>query len=252
MSVIIAQNLCKRFGAVKAVDAVSFHVEAGQIVALLGSNGAGKTTTLCMLLGLTLPDGGQARVLGHDMAEERHRALPFMNFSSPYVDLPGSLTCKHVLRIYGHLYGVPHLSARIRELAADLQLDAVLDRKYGTLSSGQKTRVTLAKALLNRPRALLLDEPTASLDPDTADWVRRYLLQTRDATGMAMLMASHNLSEVERMADRALIMSRGRIAAEGAPRELLRRFSTVTLEETFLRVVRGEVEVDIAEDAEAP
>ncbi|MBI3419605.1 MAG: ABC transporter ATP-binding protein [Proteobacteria bacterium] len=238
MPVIEVENLSKQFGAVHAVNGVSFHVDEGKIVALLGSNGAGKTTTLSMILGLTLPTSGHLRVLGHDMAKHRYRALPTMNFSSPYVDLPGSLTARENLVVYGHLYDVRNLPARIRELANDLQLNEFLHRPYGRLSSGQKTRVALAKALLNRPRALLLDEPTASLDPDAADWVRGYLLNYHRQSGASLLMASHNLVEVERMADYVMIMTEGKIAARGTPKELLQEFSSQTLEETFLRVVR--------------
>jgi ABC-2 type transport system ATP-binding protein len=223
---------------VKAVDDVSFTVAEGQTVALLGSNGAGKTTTLSMLLGLTSPTSGSLKVLGFDMVRERYKALPYMNFSSPYVDLPASLTGHDNLLVYGHLYGVKHLKDRIAELSDALQLGAFFKRKYGTLSAGQKTRVALAKSLLNKPRALLLDEPTASLDPDTADWVRGYLVQYQKDSGASVLMASHNLNEVERMADHIIIMARGRIAASGTAEHLLTKYSSQTLEETFLRVVR--------------
>jgi ABC-2 type transport system ATP-binding protein len=209
MPVIDVQHLCKTFGSTVAVDDISFTVDEGEIVALLGSNGAGKTTTLAMLLGLTTPTSGKAIMLGHDMAKHRHRALPFMNFSSPYVDLPASLTARENLVVYGHLYGVPHLKARMEELTEALQLGDFLKQRYGTLSSGQKTRVALAKALLNRPKALLLDEPTASLDPDTADWVRNYLVAYHKETGASLLMASHNLVEVERMANHVMIMAGG-------------------------------------------
>ncbi|HVY12925.1 MAG TPA: ABC transporter ATP-binding protein [Alphaproteobacteria bacterium] len=243
MPLINVSHLSKQFGAVKAVDDISFAVEEGQIVALLGSNGAGKTTTLSMLLGLTLPSAGSIHILGHDMARDRYKALAEMNFSSPYVDLPSSLTAHENLEVYGRLYNVRNLKTRIKELAEDLQLGEFLHRKYGTLSAGQKTRVALAKALLNRPRALLLDEPTASLDPDTADWVRQYLQRYHRDTGASLLMASHNLVEVERMADHVMIMNRGRIAASGTPAELLAQFSAATLEETFLRVVRQEATV---------
>jgi ABC-2 type transport system ATP-binding protein len=242
MLAIEVRNLCKAFGPVKAVDDVSFSVAEGQTVALLGSNGAGKTTTLSMLLGLTTPTSGTLKVLGFDMVKQRYKALPLMNFSSPYVDLPASLTGRDNLTVYGHLYGVKNLKRRIEELAHALQLEAFFTRKYGSLSAGQKTRVALAKSLLNNPRALLLDEPTASLDPDTADWVRGYLMQYQKDSGASLLMASHNLNEVERMADFIIIMAGGRIAASGTAAQLRERYSAQTLEETFLRVVRKDVQ----------
>jgi ABC-2 type transport system ATP-binding protein len=240
MPIIEVSHLTKSFGPVHAVRDVNFYVEEGKIVAILGSNGAGKTTTLAMLLGLTLPTSGTIRILGHDMVANRYKALGQMNFSSPYVDLPASLSARENLRVYGHLYGVPDLEARIKEMTEALQLGEFLHRKYGTLSAGQKTRVALAKALLNRPRALLLDEPTASLDPDTADWVRQYLMRYHRETGASLLMASHNLVEVERMADYVMIMTKGRIAARGTAQELLKQHAADTLEEAFLRVVREE------------
>jgi ABC-2 type transport system ATP-binding protein len=242
MFAIDVQHLCKTFGRanalVKAVDDISFSVSEGQTVALLGSNGAGKTTTLAMLLGLTSPTSGKITILGHDMVKNRYKALPEMNFSSPYVDLPASLTGYDNLLVYGHLYGVKDLKKRIAELSEALQLGPFFKRKYGTLSAGQKTRVALAKSLLNRPRALLLDEPTASLDPDTADWVRGYLVSYQKQTGASVLMASHNLNEVERMADHVMIMAGGKIAASGTTQQLISEYSAQTLEETFLRVVR--------------
>jgi ABC-2 type transport system ATP-binding protein len=167
MSVIAVDHLCKSFGSYRAVDDVSFGVAEGQLVALLGSNGAGKTTTLAMLLGLTTPTSGHARIFGYDMASQRYDALRHINFSSPYVDLPPNLTVHNNLTMFGHLYGVPDLKKRIAELAGALQLEDFIGKKYGHLSAGQKTRVSLAKALINAPRVLLLDEPTASLDPDT-------------------------------------------------------------------------------------
>ena len=172
MPAIEARRLVKRFGATTAVDAISFAVEAGTVVGLLGGNGAGKTTTIGMIMGLTLPSAGEVRALGVDMARDRYRALGRMNFESPYVDMPHRLTVRQNLRVFGRLYGVAGLEKRIEALAADLALEPFLDRPSGSLSAGQKTRVALAKALINDPELLLLDEPTASLDPDTADWVR--------------------------------------------------------------------------------
>ena len=228
----------KRFDGVTAVDAVSFGVSAGSTVALLGGNGAGKTTTISMLLGLLLPSSGSVRVLGEDMLRHRYRVLPRMNFSSPYVDLPHRLTVRQNLTVYAHLYGVPHWRDRIAELAERLAIAPLMRRSFGSLSAGQKTRVALAKALLNRPEVLLLDEPTASLDPDTADWVRRYLAEYRDETGAAILLASHNMAEVERLCDEVLMMKQGRIVDRGSPRELIARYGRQNLEEVFLDIAR--------------
>jgi ABC-2 type transport system ATP-binding protein len=235
---ISVRRLTKRFDSVVAVDAISFDVAAGTTVALLGGNGAGKTTTLSMLIGLLLPSDGNIEVLGEDMVHHRFRVLGRMNFSSPYVDLPHRLTARQNLMVYGQLYGVRHLKGRIAELAADLDLGRLMDRPTGALSSGQKTRVALAKALINRPEVLLLDEPTASLDPDTADWVRSYLVQYRNNTGATILLASHNMTEVERICDDVLMMRQGRIVDQGTPASLLQRYGRTTLEEVFLDIAR--------------
>ncbi|WP_114913568.1 ABC transporter ATP-binding protein [Acidibrevibacterium fodinaquatile] len=240
MAVIRVEGLSKRYGAVTAVAGISFTVAAGEIVALLGGNGAGKTTTLAMLLGLVLPSAGRIEILGNDMARDRFAALARMNFASPYVALPARLSVAENLRVYGHLYGVAGLERRIRDLAGELDLLAVLDRPAGTLSSGQKTRLALAKALINRPSVLLLDEPTASLDPDTADRLRAWLAAYRAASGCAILLASHNMAEVERLADQVLILRRGAIIARGNPAALRREFGHETLEAVFLAIARGE------------
>ena len=231
--------LSKRFGEVLAVDDISFAVPLGATVGLLGGNGAGKTTTIAMLLGLLLPTSGAVRVLGVDMLRDRYRALPRMNFSSPYLDLPQRLTIRENLSVYGRLYGVPRLGARIQELAQALDLERLLKRPVGTLSAGQKTRVALAKALLNRPAVLLLDEPTASLDPDTADWVRSLLERTRAETGATILMASHNMAEVERLCGDVLMMKQGRIVDRGSPATMIERHGRQTLEQVFLDIARA-------------
>jgi len=236
---ILAERLTKHFGHVRAVDGISFAIGAGQVVGLLGGNGAGKTTTIAMLLGLLLPTDGRALVLGHDMASRRYDALPATNFSSPYAELPGRLTVWENLRVYAGLYGVRNSRQRIRELAAELDLAGLLPRRANTLSAGQKSRLSLAKAMLNRPKVLFLDEPTASLDPDTADWIRGYLEDYRRETGAAILLASHNMPEVERLCDYVLMMHKGRIVAEGAPAELIRRFGRRDMEEVFLAIARG-------------
>lgn len=240
---IIAQDLRKEFGQVVAVAGISFAVPAGSITALLGGNGAGKTTTLGMLLGLIRPTSGRIHILGHDMAMQRFAALPRMNFSSPYVDLPGRLKVRENLTVYGHLYGVPALPQRIAELAEDLQIGNLLERPYGRLSAGQKTRVALAKSLLNHPTVLLLDEPTASLDPDTADWVRNYLQNYQRQNGATIMLASHNMSEVERLAQQAIIMRAGRIVAADTPGNLIAAYGRSTLEQVFLDIAREQSRV---------
>ena len=176
---IAVDRLVKRYKAATAVDDISFRLPAGSITGLLGGNGAGKTTTIAMIMGLVTPTAGSVSVLGADMPRERYRVLHRMNFESPYVDMPMRLTVRQNLSVFAQLYGVADPAARIAELAADLDLDEFLDRPNGKLSAGQKTRVSLAKSLLNKPEVLLLDEPTASLDPDTADWVRGRLERYR-------------------------------------------------------------------------
>jgi ABC-2 type transport system ATP-binding protein len=236
--VIAVQDLVKRYGNTTAVDGISFIVEGGVTAALLGGNGAGKTTTLAMLLGLLLPSSGNVHLFGEDMLRHRYRVLPRLNFSSPYVDLPHRLTVRQNLNVYARLYGLPRRSDTVDRLAHDLQIDALLDRPSGKLSSGQKTRVALAKALLNEPELLLLDEPTASLDPDTGDWIRSYLENYRARTGATILLASHNMAEVERLCSQVMMMKAGRIVDRGSPDELIDRYGRTNLEEVFLHIAR--------------
>ncbi|MGH7028803.1 MAG: ABC transporter ATP-binding protein [Stellaceae bacterium] len=236
--VILVERLVKRYPGAVAVDGIDFAVERGATTALLGGNGAGKTTTLSILLGLLLPTEGQVRVLGDDILRHRYRVLPRMNFSSPFVDLPHRLTVRQNLLIYARLYGLARRRERIESLAGDLQIGAFLDRPAGKLSAGQKTRVALAKALLNEPELLLLDEPTASLDPDTGDWVRGYLEAWRARTGATILRASHNMAEVARLCSQVLMMKEGRIVDRGSPRALIQRYGRANLEEVFLHIVR--------------
>ncbi len=238
---IVVDRLVKRFNGVTAVDNISFTVGDGTTTALLGGNGAGKTTTLSILLGLVTPTSGRITVLGHDMTRRPEAALAAMNFSSPYVDLPRRLSVAENLQVYGRLYGVPGLAARIRQLARELDFAAFLDQPMGILSAGQRTRVTLAKALLNNPRLLLLDEPTASLDPDTGDWIRTYLEAWRRRSRSTILLASHNMAEVERMCDQAMIMRAGRIVDQGSPDDLISRYGRRTMEEVFLDIARAPV-----------
>jgi len=239
MDAIVVSRLTKRYAATLAVDDISFTVPAGVTLGLLGGNGAGKTTTIAMLLGLLIPSSGSIRILGHDMARDRFAALARMNFSSPYVALPSRLSVIENLRVYAHLYDVPRMEHRIRELADQLDLHALLDRPAGELSAGQKTRVALAKSLINRPDVLLLDEPTASLDPDTGDMVRGWLERYRAATGCTYLLASHNMAEVERMCADVLMLKSGAIMDRGTPAELLDRYQRDGLEDVFLDIARG-------------
>lgn len=238
-TVIKINGLTKRFGNVVAVDNVSFAVAPGVTTGLLGGNGAGKTTTIGMMLGLIVPSAGSIEILGEDMLRHRHRVLPRLNFSSPYVDFPNRLKVGENLMVFAQLYGIRRARARIDEVAADLDLTSLLGQKTGSLSSGQKTRVSVAKALLNRPEVLLLDEPTASLDPDTADWVRTYLERYQRATGASILLASHNMAEVERLCRDVVMMKAGRIVDRGAPAQLVTRYGRCNLEEVFLDIARS-------------
>ena len=238
---VAARGLTKCYGPVTAVDHISFRLEPGTTVALLGGNGAGKTTTIAMLLGLVLPTAGDVRVFGADMSLDRGAVAHRMNFQSPYVDLPMRLTVRQNLTVYARLYGVANAVERVAYIAADLQIEPVLDRPTGKLSAGQKTRVGLAKALLNAPELLLLDEPTASLDPDTADWIRGKLKHYADQRHATILLASHNMAEVERLADRVILLDAGRIIEDAPPRDLIETYAKETLEEVFLDVVRGQM-----------
>jgi ABC-2 type transport system ATP-binding protein len=232
------EHLTKRFGAVEAVADISFEIPRGSCVGLLGGNGAGKTTSIAMIMGLLLPTSGRIEVLGEDMLAHRFRVLPRINFSSPYMELPHRLTIAQNLTIYGELYEIPDPKRRIAEIAETLDLVPLLSRPSGKLSAGQKTRVGLAKSLLNNPEFLALDEPTASLDPDTADRIRGYLDQYRKDTGGSILLASHNMAEVERLCDDVLMMRSGQIVDRGAPADLIARYGRESLEEVFLDIAR--------------
>ena len=238
---IEVEHLVKVYKTTRAVDDVSFRIAQGSITGLLGGNGAGKTTTIAMIMGLVLPTSGRVQVLGASMPAQSAHVLGRMNFESPYVDMPMRLTVRQNLTVFGRLYAVKNLRERIEALAADLDLGEFLDRPNGKLSAGQKTRVALAKALINQPELLLLDEPTASLDPDTADWVRQHLQDYRKAHDATILLASHNMLEVERLCDRVIIMKRGRIEDDDSPDQIMARYNRATLEEVFLDVARGRV-----------
>lgn len=249
---VMVRSLTKRYGSITAVNQISFTIEPGSTVALLGGNGAGKTTTIAMLLGLITPSAGEVRVFGADMSRNRYDVAQRLNFQSPYVDLPARLTVKQNLTVYAGLYGVANAAERIAYVAEHLQIETLLNRLTGKLSAGQKTRVGLAKALLNAPELLLLDEPTASLDPDTADWIRHKLknyVQSRNAT---LLLASHNMAEVERLSDRVILLQAGRIIEDETPKALVASYGRETLEDVFLDLVRGKVNRTTAESTPDP
>jgi ABC-2 type transport system ATP-binding protein len=236
---IAVDHLVKVYKGGTAVADITFSLAAGTVTGLLGGNGAGKTTTIAMIMGLVEPTAGTVRVLGASMPRQRHRVLQRMNFESPYVEMPMRLTVRQNLTVFARLYDVVDDVGRVRVLAEELDLVDLLDRPCGKLSAGQKTRVALAKSLLNRPEVLLLDEPTASLDPDTADWVRSRLERYRAERGATVLLASHNMNEVERLCERVIIMKQGRIEDDDRPERLLASYGRQTLEEVFLDVARG-------------
>jgi ABC-2 type transport system ATP-binding protein len=236
---IVLENLTKKYNAHSAVDDVSFFVPKGATLGLLGGNGAGKTTTIAMIMGLVIPTGGSARVLGHDMAYARHKVLGRMNFQSPYVAMPGQLTVRQNLQVFARLYNVREVKARIGEVVEEFGLGELLDRETARLSAGQKTRVALAKALLNDPEVLLLDEPTASLDPDRAEWIRGLLRAYQARRGATILLSSHNMREVDELCDYVVIMRHGRVAAIGTPAEIIQAYGCRGLEDAFIRASRG-------------
>ena len=236
---IAVERLVKIYTTVPAVNGISFTLAPATITALLGGNGAGKTTTIASIMGLITPTSGRVSVLGAQMPQQRYRVLHRMNFESPYVEVPMRLTVRQNLTVFGKLYDVDDLRERIVELGHELDLIDLLDRPTGNLSAGQKTRVSLAKALVNSPDVLLLDEPTASLDPDTADWVRGRLERYCRDRHATLLLASHNMTEVERLCERVIMLKRGRIEDDDTPAKLLRRYGRSTLEEVFLDVARG-------------
>jgi len=236
------RELSKTYDGTVAVGPLTFALAPGSVTGLLGGNGAGKTTTIGMILGLIEPSSGSIHVFGRDMAREKYDALAHMNFESPYVDMPHRLTVRQNLRVFGMLYGVDDVEATIARLTQEFALTDFLDKPSGRLSAGQKTRVALAKALLNDPTLLLLDEPTASLDPDTADWVRARIEDHRRMHNCAILLASHNMAEVERLCDRVLMLKQGELVADGTRAELLARYGRANLEQVFLDVARGHAE----------
>ena len=234
MYAIEARGLRKSFDGVRAVDDLDLLVEEGEITAILGPNGAGKTTTLMMLLGMTEPDAGSVSLLGHRLPRERPLALERTNFSASYVSPPGDTLVKHYLWVFAQLYGVPR--TRAREVLDLLRIGELYERKTTDLSSGQRTLVGLAKALLNRPRLLVLDEPTASLDPEVGAMVREVLRVEQEREGFTILLTSHNMTEVERLCRRVVFLAHGRAVADGPPAEIAARYDREDLEGTFLSI----------------
>jgi ABC-2 type transport system ATP-binding protein len=231
---IEARNLSKSYRGHRAVDDLTILVEEGDVVALLGPNGAGKTTSLMMLLGIIEPDAGRVSLLGHPLPEERSRALERVNFTATYVSLPSDLRVKHHLWVFADTYGVPR--ERTREVLELFRIGHLYDRQTAHLSSGQRTLVGLAKSMLNRPSLLVLDEPTASLDPEVGAAVRAVLLEQQREHGFTILMTSHNMDEIERMCRRVIFLANGAAVADGSPQEIAARYGREDLEETFLSI----------------
>jgi ABC-2 type transport system ATP-binding protein len=240
--ILEADQLVKRFGDFTALDGLSFTVGQGESLGLLGVNGAGKTTAMNLLLGLTTPTSGMIRMFGLDLWKHRIEILKQVNFSSAYTSLPSNLLVWQNLTVFAKLYGVPHPKARIDELLELLDITHLRKSVTGKLSAGESTRVNLAKALLNKPRLLLLDEPTASLDPDIADRVRKLLRKLQKETGLSVLYTSHNMRDIEEVCDRLIFLHGGKVLAEGTPGDIHARFNRTSLEDLFIGVARGEIE----------
>ena len=235
-------NLSKSYKSKQAVNNINFKINENEIVGLLGPNGCGKTTTIGMILGLLKPTSGQVLINGIDIEKNKISLLHKMNFISPYIELPKKLTVKQNLTVYGKLYNINNLNDRIDYLSNKLRLNNLLDKITGELSSGQKNRASLAKALINEPTVLLLDEPTASLDPETGDFIRTFLENYKKEKKIAVLLASHNMNEVKRLCGSVLMMNHGNIIDRGTPDDLIKKHGRKNLEEVFLELVRTENE----------
>jgi len=236
--VLEVTNLTKRFGEFTAVNDISFAIKPGEILGLLGPNGAGKTTTIQMLLGLVTPTNGSIRMFGQDLATHREAILQQVNFSSTYISMPYALTVEENLNVVARLYGMTDVQQRVDEIVKKLEMEEFRRKVTRKLSSGQMTRLTLAKAFLTEPKILFLDEPTASLDPDIAHKIRALLKDERRSSGLSMLYTSHNMREMEEMSDRIIFLQRGKIVAEGTAAEIVVRFGQADLEEVFLKLAR--------------
>jgi ABC-2 type transport system ATP-binding protein len=237
--VLAATNLTKKFDDFTAVDGISFEIGKGEILGLLGANGAGKTTAINMMLGILTPTSGGISVFGKDLSKRRTEILERMNFCSTYTQLPGNLYVWQNLTVFGKLYNVPHLPQRIDEVLEMLEITHLKKRVAGHLSAGESTRLNLCKSLLNKPALLLLDEPTASLDPDIADKVRKVVRRVREEDGTSMLYTSHNMRDVEEVCDRVIFLHKGKILFEGTSEEIVQHFEEKSLEDVFIRVARG-------------
>ena len=240
---VIVENLSKNYLKKEAVKEISFTINENEILGLLGPNGCGKTTTIAMMLGLLKPSNGRVIIHGLDIEKNRISLLHKMNFISPYIELPKKLSVKENLIVYGKLYGVKFISERIKYLSEKLRLEEFINKKTGELSSGQKNRVSLAKALINEPSILFLDEPTASLDPETGDFVRSFIEKISKEKKMSILLASHNMDEVKRLCKNVLMMNNGVIIDKGTPDDLIKKHGKRNLEEVFLKLNRNNNEL---------
>ena len=239
------KSLVKKFKSTIAVNNISFEIKRNNTLGLLGPNGCGKTTSIGMMLGLITPTSGQIFIDGIKLnSENRIKLLGSMNFASPYIELPKKLTVRQNLEVYARLYSVDNKELRIEELIEDLNLSKFLNKNTGELSSGQKNRVSLAKSLINKPKLLFLDEPTASLDPDVGDFVREYLEKYKNKNELTVLLASHNMKEVERLCDKVIMMKKGKIVDEGTCEELINKHGRENLEDTFLKIARSKNEME--------
>jgi len=238
--VVSIENVSKNYGDIQAVKNVTFSVEKSHTLGLLGSNGAGKTTIIMMLMGILKSSSGRINIFNKDIYKHRNHISKEINFASPFVELPHKLTVLQNLTVFGHIYGVKNLSMKINQLSKDLDIHELLKRRVGRLSAGQKTRVSIAKSLINDPKILFLDEPTASLDPDHADWIRNYLEQYQNKTGATFILASHNMPEVERMCNNVIMMGRGKVIDQGSPEDLINRYDRKNLEQVFLELARND------------
>ena len=238
MKRIEVKNLKKQFNTIEAVKGINFQINQSETLALLGPNGCGKTTTIGMLLGLITPTSGNIFINEQELNYKNHQFLSIMNFASPYVELPKKLTVLENLKVYGRMYLIKNLKDKIDQLVEDLNLKSFLNKRTGELSSGQKNRVSLAKSLINDPKILLLDEPTASLDPDTGDYVRSYLEKYKKENDISILLASHNMDEVTRLSDYVLMMKEGQIIDHGKAKDLIDKHGRENLEQVFLKLVR--------------
>ena len=238
------KNISKKFNNVFAVKDVSFDIPKNKTLGLLGPNGCGKTTSIGMMLGLIEPSNGNIFYDNENInGKNKNYLLSQINFASPYIELPKKLTVKQNLEVYGRLYGVLNLNQRVLEISTDLSLNSFLNKKTGELSSGQKNRVSLAKSLINKPKVLFLDEPTSSLDPDIGDFVRNYIEEYKSKNNLTILLASHNMNEVERLCDQIIMMKTGKIVDKGSCKELIDRHGRNNLEDTFLKLARGKNEM---------